>query len=682
MMLVNYLFPVYAFIIGSGSLCIPPGQLEHVSRELTRPNTLPMSADVVDKKKSWPSHVVEPRVQHLAMLVKRTTDEESPNSQKNVEQGKNAIKGPVIGSSEQLPTYQEEYNAALSALTTLGEKLGRAKAAGLEPSRDDVDELSRLKAVTSQRRLVLTKARQVVSGDRQSKPATRRGGRRRQDTASLVHNPEIQELARSGDYSAQQLAEYKRNFLDALTEFRSTEQALAKVAKVRKVTEVEEKELADFHRAYNHHRKVWNRVRQNKPADYRADRPKKSMDDLLESAKLHEMAQSSGYSVEELAEAQRRYLNSINKASAFKRELAGVKRVRKVTLEEETQLKMLLRAAEQQRQEFYRMCRGRPADGRAYRPLKDVTSLLKDPEIQRIAELGGYRVEEVAVHYRGLLDAKHRYRAAQKSILAVKEEGGTLQKDVADSFLEIDKAYQLQKTGWNRMRKGERVDPAIQPIPKVGRLGRDVKALRPNDPANQPSPTVERVGHGVAALRQNDSEDRRSATYTAEQVAAYNEDHLDALSKLRAFQRKMAAAGHPPTADDTAQERVLRGNYNEKKTIWNRARTGKPLDRRVHNRRPGSGPESTESQETRPGSQEEASQAIPAKGDSSTTHQPFQISGPRHLLAPVLSSARDFLQGVGRQWRAMPWTRYLANPRLNLNSIKPAEVLRVEQALP
>ncbi|KAI9812527.1 MAG: hypothetical protein M1826_002817 [Phylliscum demangeonii] len=79
-------------------------------------------------------------------------------------------------------------------------------------------------------------------------------------------------------------------------------------------------------------------------------------------------------------------------------------------------------------------------------------------------------------------------------------------------------------------------------------------------------------------------------------------------------------------------------------------------------------------------SHEQASQASPTKEDPSTTHAPLQMSGPGRLLAPFLSSASHVLQGLGRQWRAMPWTRYLAEPRFN--RVTPAELLRTEHALP
>ncbi|KAI9799456.1 MAG: hypothetical protein M1826_005487 [Phylliscum demangeonii] len=532
MKFVLCLFPVYAFIVGSGSLYISPGHLEHPSRELARPNMPSMSADIADKTRSWPSRVVGPRVQNLATLAKRTTDEESPNSQEDIIHRTNARNGPVIYTAEQLATYREQYFAARRASTNFGNKVKRARGAGREVSQADVDELSRLTAVTNQRRLVFTRASQRKPLDHWTTVA-------RRDVAALALDPEIQELAKSGDYSALQLAAYKRSFLDAGTEFRAMKDRLAKVSRVRKVTQAEEEELADLRLAFNLQRTIWNRVRQAKPADYRVDRLKKSMDDLLQSAKLHEIAQSSGYSVRELAEAQRRYLDSINTANAFKRELAEVEKVRAVTAEETTHLQTLRRATTKLKRVFHRMCQGRPADGGDFIPRKDVPSLLNDPEMQQIAQRGGYSVEEVAVQRRAYLDAWSQYATARKTISAVKKAGGTLAPDVADGFLEIHRAYFVQKHLWDRMQKESR---------------------------------------------------------------------------------------------------------------------------------PG------------PGSQEQASPASQAKKEDPSLHPPpppLQISGPRHLLAPVLSSARRWLRGLGGPWRAMPWPRYLANPR-RLNNIKPAELLRAE----
>ncbi|KAI9831064.1 MAG: hypothetical protein M1826_003962 [Phylliscum demangeonii] len=629
MKLFNYLFPVCTFILASVGLYIPPGPLENQSRELAQANMPSTSANRPGKEPSWAPHVVEPCVQSHAMLAKRTTDEESPNGQEDVTHGTNTRVGPVTYTSEQLTMYREEFNAANRASTKLRNKVKRARDAGLEVSQDDVDELAWLTTLTTQRRL---------------------------DVASLLRHPEIQELAKSGVYSAQQLAECRRSYYDAGTKFRSRKLELAKVAKVRKVTKAERQGLADLKRDYNLQRKIWDRVSKGKPADYRVDRPKKSMDDLLESAELHEIAQSSGYSVKELAEAKRGYLDSVNKANAFKRELAEVGNVREVKPEEKAQLQKLLRAVTQQERVFARMCRGEPVDGRGFGRKKDVSSLLKDPEIQRIAQLGGYSVEEVAVQKRGYLDALYEYRAAQKLLSALKEERGTLTPEKEADFLRMDYSYQLQKTAWDRMKKGERLDPAIQPPPKVGLLAQDVAALR---------------------QRQIDlSEDGRSARYTDEEIAAYNQAHLVALRKLRAFEKKLAAAGHPPTTEDEVQRQALRKDFNEKKTIWTRAQSNKPVDRKVYSRRAGSSPKSARSQDARPDDREQASQAkqLPS------THQPLQLSGSRRLLAPVLSPAHHFLHGVARQWRAMPWTRYLANPR-RLNSIKPAELLRAEHAL-
>ncbi|KAI9829816.1 MAG: hypothetical protein M1826_005393 [Phylliscum demangeonii] len=649
MKFVLYILPVSAIIVGSISLYIPLGQWEQKSRQLAQPNTPRTSADRAGKKTSWAPHAVEPRVPKQPMLAKRTTDEENPPSPADVNRVADSRKGPVTYTSDQLATFQGQFNAAKRASTVLQKKLKRARAAGLEVSQDDLDELSRLTAVTTQRRLVLRRARL-------GKPLDRRTSVAKQDVAVFVQDPQIQELAKSGPYSAQQLADYKRSFYDAQVEFHSMKRTLANVARMRKVTEAEEKALADLNRACNLQKNIWYRVRQGKPADYRVDHPKKSLEHLLESAKLHDIAQSTGYSVTQLAEAQRRYLDSSIKASAFKRELADVAKAREVTPEEKTHLRTLLRAMRQQRWVFDRMCLGKSVDGGAPLLKKDIPSLLNDPEIQRIAQRGGYSVEEVAVQRRAYLDAMNKYRAARNRFSARKKDGGTLTPEEEADFSKLLQSYQLQNTAWDRMEKGARVDPAIQPRPKLGQKAQADKI--------------------------NPSRDGRSATYTAEQIDAYNAAQLDALRTLRAFQKKLAAAAHPPTADDEKQLQTLRADFNEKKRMGTRARSGKPVDRKVYSRRAGSAPTSARSPETRPGSQEEqASQASSSKEDrSSTTHPPLQISsGPRHLLAPVLSSARRLLHSLGLRWRAWPWSRSLAHWRLN--TVQPAELLRAEHAL-
>ncbi|KAI9820471.1 MAG: hypothetical protein M1826_000908 [Phylliscum demangeonii] len=517
-----------------------------------------MSAGIAGKT-PWPSHVVERRVQNLAMLAKRTTDEESPSSPNDVKRGTNDRKGPVVYTSEQLDAYREEYNTAKRASVNLRSKVERAQDAGLEVSPDDLDELARLTTVTTQRRLVFTRARQ-------GKPLDRRISLPRLDVASLLQDPYIQELAKSGVYSVEQLAEYKRRYLDAAVEFGSVRRKLADIAKVRKVTEFEQEGLAIAQRAYNHHKKVWDRVRANKPADYRVDPPKRSMDDLLGSAKLHAIARSSGYSV-----------------------------------------------------------------------------------------------EEVAVQYRGYLDALSRYRAAQRLIAALKEKGGTLKPGEEDRFLEIDDDYHLQKTGWDRMTKGELIDPALPPPPRLGHLGKDVAALQQKGKADTTRP-----GPG---------QDASSVTYTAEQMATYHRAHLDALNKVRAFEKQLAAAGHPPTADDETHHAALHADRKEKTRIWNRVQRGKPVDRNASGRRPASVPKRAESHETRPRSPAPPSNT---EADHPPMDQPLQMAAHR-LLAPLFASTTRFLHGLDRQWRGLPWTRYRAHPRVKM--VQPAESLRAEPAL-
>ncbi|KAI9813708.1 MAG: hypothetical protein M1826_002462 [Phylliscum demangeonii] len=727
MKFVHYLFPVCAFIVGSVSLYIPPGQLERNSRELSRSNPFSTFRDGADKKKSWPLPVVEPRVKQHPILAKRTTDEESLKRQEDVDRQTSPRKGPIVYTAEQLATYEEQYNAAKRASDSLQSKVQRAKVAGREVSQDDEHELSRLNAVTYEQEWVLTRARQGKSLDR----------RTRQDVASLAQDPTIQELAKSGPYDAQQLAEYKLGLLDAGRELRLRKKQLGGIAEVRELRKAEEQELVDLQRAFNLRRKIWNRVRQGKPATHRVNPPKQSIDDLLESPKLHEKARSSGYSVKELAEAKRRYLDAFVAFRLYRSEHPEDQRVRLATDAEKTQLQALWETVKLQKRIFERMSRGRAADGDPAVPRKDLTFLLKDPEVLRIAQMAGYSVEEVAVQKRGYLDAKYKYIEAQKLISAVKKRGGRLTPDDEERFLKIDKAYQLQKTGWDRMNKGEPADSATQSAATLGRLGKDVAALRRKAKVDELAPpsityTPQQItkydqryldalqeleafqdkvaiamqsGRPITVKEKNqlkilvDAHDQRmtelarvrqglfvsslgddpkAVTYTADEIDGYNDLHLDALRKFRGFEREMAAAreaGRPPTADDDARLRALREDFNKKKTMWNRARSGKPVDRKVYTSRARSFPKSARAQDIRPGSQE---QPIKARTDADhPTNQSLQMSGHR-LFAPVLTSATRFLRGLSRQWGAMPWIRYLANRRSNI--VKPAALLRAESA--
>ncbi|KAI9826758.1 MAG: hypothetical protein M1826_006553 [Phylliscum demangeonii] len=775
------------------NLYVPHGQSEDMSRELARPNTPTMFADIAYKKKSRPSHVLKPRVQKHAVLAKRATDEESADSQKDVNREKNAREGPIVYTPEEMTRFKEQYNTARRSLSDFRNKLQEAKNAGLDVSEDDVRELSRLKAVVSQQSSVVTKARLGRPVDRVFKL----------DVASLEHDPTIQKAAKLGVYSARQLAEYKRSRNDAEARFRGRKNELAKVAKVRKITAAEKEDLAFLKRAYNLANTMWDRARKGRPANQRVDR-RKSIENLLENPKFDEIAQSSGYGLDELAKARRRWLDARNAARAFKKELADVETVRKVTRAERSQMQALVKVVSQQEKVFRRMSEGKPVDNIDF-PKEDLTALLKDPNTQRIAHLHGYSEEEVARQKRELLNARYEYHAAQDLLSAIKKEHRALTPEEEDHLVKTDDAYQLQKTAWERMTKGERVDPAVQPSQKLGRLERDVTTLRPdakfdkiahpnpvpqtpemiaevahpnpvtqtpegtaevahpNPVAQTPEGTAEvahpnpvaqtpegpaRVAHPnpvaytpeqiamfdqahldafdellkfqqkLSALRRSGgtmlrthevylemlqdvynlqrawwdkvrpdlsvhgfTHDGGSVTYTAQEIADYNRMFLDASDKLRAFEKQIAVAQHAgrsPSPDIKAQHRALTDDFNKKKTTWLRARGGMPIDRAAQQP-----PESTtaRSPETRrPGGQEQASQASPGKEHPSTTHRPLQISGPRRLLAPYLSSASHVLQGLGRQWHAMPWTRNPANSHLKM--IEPAELLRAEHVFP
>ncbi|KAI9808927.1 MAG: hypothetical protein M1826_004014 [Phylliscum demangeonii] len=912
------LFPVGAFIAGSGSLYIPPAQLEQINRELAPPNAPPIFADGAYKKKSWPSHVGKPGVQKHAVLAKRTTDEESANSQKDVDREKNAREGRIVYTAEEMAGLKEEYNTAARALYRLQTKLQKAKDAGLEASEGDVHELSRLKSSVSQQLSLLTKARLGKPLDRV----------RKLDVGSLEQDPEIQELAKLGPYDARQLAEYKRSLLDADSQFRTRRGTLAKAAEVRKITEAEEEELADLKRVYNIAHTMWRRARKGGAADRRAPAFRLGMDDLLESPKLHEIAQSSGYTVEELAETKRRWLDSLNAARAFKKKLNEVKKVREVTLEEKGQLQALVKVISQEETVFNRMSQGLPIDQRVAPRHKSIDNLMESSKLHEIAQLSGYAVEELATAQRRWLDSKNALYAFRKELAGLENLRKVTPEEDEQLQALVKTVAQLQ-TVFRRMSRGTPVqdvqtDPAVEPALKLGRIGVPVPALQLNANVGEGVRPVTYTPEQVAMLEQQhlealeellDFQDKISAfeqsgrpitreeedelamlrnvynqrreawsnvrrglsvyspgndwwpvAYTAQEIANYNRLFLDAQNKLRAFQKRMAAvrqAGHSPILDDEAQLRALKDDFSKKKTMWIRAREGRPVDRAINKRRrpktvrppdtglPGSqkqttkassakedpstytphqiatldqqhlealdelldfqdkifaiersgrpasreqeaqleilrdvynqrraawssvrhglfsprpantapsepypaqenaeynrlfndaqnkliafkkkiaaarqaghspspddkahlralqddfntkrtirtrarkgkpvdidlhkrrGPKTAQSPEAnRPGSQEQASQPIQAKTDPSPTQRPLRISGLRGLFAPVLSSARWLLRGVGRQWGAMPWTHYLANPRLEMAN--PAELLRAEHAL-
>ncbi|KAI9826756.1 MAG: hypothetical protein M1826_006551 [Phylliscum demangeonii] len=663
-----------------------------------------MSADIPPVKKSLASHVVDARAQKHAVLAKRTTDEESAKGRKDVNQQRNAREGPIVYTPEEVAGFQDQFNAARRASDKLRYKLQRANEAGLEVSEDDVHELSRLNAISSQRKAVLDRARQ-------GKPLDRKTRITKADVVSLEQDPEVQELAKLGEYSARQLAEYKRGAGDAAQRLKTRKLELAKATKEREMTEAEKEELADLRHASNVANSMWAGVRRAKPANQRVHVPEESLEDLLMSPELQQMAQSSGYSVRELAEAKRRYLDAEKAAYEFKRKLAEGKAVREATAEEKRELQTLLQAGRRQKQAFLRMGEGKSADYSS-----GITHFLEDPDIQRIAQLSGFSVEEVAGHKRKYLDARYEYRAAQNLFSAIKKERGTLTSDEENHFVKTDHAYQVQKTAWERMNKGERVEPAVQPPVKLGRLGVAVAALQPSVKVGEIAHPVTHTPEQIAMLEQQhvealdellDFQERISAleqsgrpmtreeedqldrlrdiykqrrmawgnvhqglavyspgadwwpvTYTKREIADYDRLHLNARNKVSDFKRQMAAArqaGHSPTPDDEAHLRALKADFSEKQTMWLRARDGKPLDRLVRKSR---GPKTPRSPDTRrPGSQERARQPGSAKEPSSTyTPQQIAILNQQHLEAfDELLDFQDQIFAIERSGR--PVTR-------------------------
>ncbi|KAI9820406.1 MAG: hypothetical protein M1826_000932 [Phylliscum demangeonii] len=466
MKFILYLIPVGNFFVRSDGLHIPRGQSEYMSRELARPNTPLMFADVGYKGTSWPSHIVKPRVQKDAVLTKRTTDEASANRQKDVDRN--------VASVAQDPQIEQ---AAKS---------------------------------------------------------------RRKSIDDLLEDPKLQKIAQSSGYPVEKLAEAKRRWLDAILDVDAFKKELAEVEKGRKVTPEEKGQLQALVKVASHQVTVWRRMSQGKPVDQRVRR-KKSIDDLVENGELDEIAQSSGYPVEELAKAKRRWLDAHNAVSAFKKELAEVRKVRNVSPEEKAQLQALVKVASQHVTVWRRMSLGKPVDQRVHRR-KSIDDLLENAELDDMAQSsGGYPVEELA-------KAKRRWLDAANAVGAFKKE-----------LAEVEKARKV-----TREEKGQ-----LQALVKA---------------ANQQQTIFHRMSRGLP---------------------------VDIIDVAAAKVDELAPANEDP---------------------------------------------------------------------STTTHPPLQMSGPRRLLAPFFFSASHLLQGVGRQWRAIPWTRYLADPRLN--TVNPAELLRAEHALP
>ncbi|KAI9822719.1 MAG: hypothetical protein M1826_000423 [Phylliscum demangeonii] len=740
------LIPVGAFIVRSNGLYIPPGQSEYVSRELARPNTPLMFADVEYKRTSWPSHIVKPRVQKHAVLTKRTTDEASANRQNDVDRD--------VASVEQDPKIKQAAKRRRKSIDDLLEDPELHEIA--QSSGYPVEELAKAKrrwrdannAVLAFKKELaqIEKVRRVTPEEKGQLQAMRHGFPvnqpvpLRKSIDDLLGDPKLHELAQSSGYPVEELAKAKRRWLDANNAVLAFKKELAQVEKVRKVTPEEKRQLQALVKAASQQETEFRRMRHGFPVNQPVPL-RKSIDDLLGDPKLHEIAQSSGYPVEELAKAKRRWLDALRAAKAFRKELAQVEKVRRVTPEEKGQLQALVKAASQQQTVFHRMSQGFPVDQRVPRRKKSIDDLIENTELVEMAKSSGYPEEELA-------KAKGRWLDARNAVVAFKKELAEAEKvrkvtpEEKGQLQALVKAISQQQRVFHRMSQGLPVDQRVprrkksiddlmgnaeldemakssgHPVEELAKAKRrwldarnavvafkkelaeaeKVRKVTPEEKgqlqalvkaASQQATVFRRMSQGlpvnnidVVALRPDAkvNEVAHPVTYTAQEIAGYNQLFLDASNTLRAFEEQMAVAqqaGHSPTPDVKAQHRALQDDFYKKKAMWFRARDGTPVERVVHKRRK---PKTAPSPEPRrPGSQEQASPASPAKEDPSTTHPPLQMSGPRHL-APFFFSASHLLQGVGRQWRAMPWARYLAEPRLN--RVNPAELLRAEHALP
>ncbi|KAI9809975.1 MAG: hypothetical protein M1826_003810 [Phylliscum demangeonii] len=640
------------FIVRSNGLHIPRGPSEYMSSELARPNTPLMFA--VAARTSWPLHAVKPRLQKHAVLTKRTTDEASANRQKDVDRD--------VASVQQDPKIKQAAKRRRKSIDDLlkdpklheiaqssgypVEELAVAKRRLLDAinAADEfkkvLTEAEKVRKVTPEEKghlqaLAKVYHQQITAWRRmsQGKPVDQRVRRPQKSIDDLLEDPKLHEIAQSSGYPVEELAKARRRFLDAHNAVVAFKKKLAEVEKVRKVTPEEKGQLEALAEVRYQQMTVWRRMNPGNPVDQRLPRQKtKSIDDLTQDPKLHEMAQSSGYPVEELAKAKRRWLDGLKAVREFKKELTEVKKVRKVTLEERVKMQELVRASSQQLTVFRRMSQRLPVDN------VDVAALRQDAKADEVAHLNpvSYTPEQIASFDQTHLDALYDLLNFQQKLSALKRSGGSISPAHEVHLEMLQDVYNLRRAWWEEVRQGLSF-------------------------------------HGL-------NHEGRSVKYTAQEVAGYNQLFLDASDKLRAFEKQVAVAqqaGHSPTPDVKAQHRALQEDFN-KKAMWFRARDGTPVDRVVH-KRPES--QTAPSPETRrSGDQEQASQASPAEGDPSAAHPPLQVSGPRHLLVPFVSSASHLLQGVGRQWRVMPWTRYLAAPRLN--EVTPAEWLRTEHALP
>ncbi|KAI9807699.1 MAG: hypothetical protein M1826_004559 [Phylliscum demangeonii] len=477
------LIPVSTFLVRSNGHYLPRGPSEYMSRELARPKTPLMFADVAYKRPSSPSKTVKPLVQKPAVLTKRTTDEASANKLEDVQRD--------VASLEQDPKTKQAANkksihdlmenpklheiAQSSGYPV--EELVRAKRRFLDAQnaaaafKKELAQVGKVRKVTAEEKeklqaLVKAKSEQerVFYRMSQGLPVKQQAPRKK-SIDDLLEDPKLHEIAQSSGYSVEELAIAKRQSLDAENALHEFKKELAEAEKVRKVTPEEKGQLQALVKATSQQQTAFNRMSRGYPANQQVGR-KKSIDNLLKDPKLHEIAQSSGYPVEELAIARRQLLDAENAFYAFKKELAEVDKVRKVTPEEERQLQALRKAASQQETVFRRMSQGLPGNQPVNRK-KSLDDFLEDPKLHEIAQSSGYPVEELAKAKRRWLDALNAVRAfekepteAEKVRQVTLEEKGQLQA--------LGKAASQQETVFREMSRELPVDNI------------DVAALRPD----------------------------------------------------------------------------------------------------------------------------------------------------------------------------------------------------------
>ncbi len=316
-----------------------------------------------------------------------------------------------------------------------------------------IDEVSKLAKPVERKGAndVLDAPRADEQPGREARPSRRlvrrAAGPPRRTIGDLMRDPQVVRIASMGQHSLEQVATYKRQMLDALMEVDQARRAGASPEQLRPLRD-----------AFNERNKLWLKVKDGRPLETpviqgsgrpsgtrRSGRPagsSKDLDSLMSDPEVVKTAALGHYSLEEVATFKRQLLDAQNEYERTERQLppgsAEVRALQKTYNERNTIWRRVKEGLSPHAEPRGR--RGsKPGSNR-----KDISSLMSDPEVVRIAAMGKHSVEEVATVKRQLLDAQNALDRAKRQRVA----------PTPDELRPIQDVVNAHSQAWRAIKRG------------------------------------------------------------------------------------------------------------------------------------------------------------------------------------------------------------------------------------